>query len=179
MRKAQLNMKTQVLVNKEEIKNMKKILFLFAVMFCTGQVCRGLNIYAKETKSTEIIIEEKYEDGSYIESVLIPNDYNVLSKTSTVAGNKKYSYKSSSGKLIWTATLSGSFTYNGSTAKCKTSSVKINIVNNNWKIKEKNSKASGASAVGTVTTGRYIDGVSVQTIKRTLTLTCTENGKLK
>ena len=44
---------------------------------------------------------------------------------------------------------------------------------------DKTSHASGNSAVGEVTTKRYMKGVVMQTVNRILKLTCTASGKLK
>lgn len=158
---------------------LKKVIIFIAIVACVNQLCIGLNVDAKEMKNIEAVnVEEVYEDGSYIESAII-SDSNILSRALGVSGKKTYSYKSSSGKLIWRAILTGNFTYSGTSAKCKTASISVDVVNKNWKVKEKRSQVSGASAVGLITMGKYVDGSNVYTMKKTLKLTCTENGKLK
>lgn len=80
------------------------------------------NIYASESMdSNEYSIIETFSDGSYIKSVLIDDSTDCSSlarKTSTKTGRRVYSYESSSGKLLWTITITGTFSYTGSSAKC-------------------------------------------------------------
>ena len=73
------------------------------------------NIYASESMdSNEYSIIETFSDGSYIKSVLIDDSTDCSSlarKTSTKTGRRVYSDESSSGKLLWTITITGTFSY--------------------------------------------------------------------
>ena len=158
---------------------LKRVLVFLVIVGCVSQFCAGINSYAREVNDSNAVVEQVYEDGSYIESTVVLDSQVGYARSSTVSGKKEYSYKSSSGKIIWTAVLHGNFTYNGTSAKCTTTSVRVNISNNNWKVTDKTSHASGNSAVGEVTTKRYMQGVVMQTVNRTLKLTCTASGKLK
>lgn len=158
---------------------LKKIIMFLMIIGCINQFSTGMVCYAKEIANSDVLIEEVYEDGSYIESTVILDNEMNYTRATKVSGNKKYSYKSSSGKLLWVATLYGSFTYNGTSAKCTNTSLKVSISDDNWKATGKNSHASGNVAIGEVTTKKYTKGVAVQTISRTLKLTCTGAGKLK
>lgn len=158
---------------------LKRVVVFFMVIGCFIQLSTETNSYAKEVDDSNVVVEQVFEDGSYIESVIVRDEQAEYARSSTISGKKEYSYKNSSGKIIWTAVLHGSFTYNGSSAKCTTASVKISKINENWKATEKKASISGNSALGKVTTKRYVSGVAVQVVNRTLKLTCTASGKLK
>lgn len=158
---------------------LKRVLAFLLIVGCFSQVCVGINSYARQVDDSNIVVEQVYEDGSYIESTIEQNDQEGYVRSSTVSGSKKYSYKNSSGKVIWTAVLHGNFTYNGTSAKCISTSLTVSISNHSGKVTEKNNYASGSSAVGKMVTKRYVSGVAVQTVSRTLKLTCTVSGKLK
>lgn len=50
--------------------------------------------------------------------------------------------------------------------------------NSNWKLSNKAASKSGATAKASVTAKRYIGNSLVQTLDRTVTLTCSKSGKL-
>lgn len=99
------------------------------------------NIYASESMdSNEYSIIETFSDGSYIKSVLIDDSTDCSSlarKTSTKTGRRVYSYESSSGKLLWTITITGTFSYTGSSSKCTKSEISTTCPASNWKLSEK------------------------------------------
>lgn len=158
---------------------LKKVLVFLVMIGCVSQFCIGINSYAREVNNSNLVVEQVYEDGSYIESIVVLDSQVGYARSSTVSGKKEYSYKSSSGKIIWTTVLHGNFTYNGTSAKCTAASVNMDKTNKNWKLSDKKASPSGSSAVAKVVTKRYVSGVAVQTVNRTLKLTCTASGKLK
>lgn len=147
------------------------ILSLFFILNC------NTSAFAASTNAVNII--EIFDDGSYIEEQIenIPST-DLLSVTSTKSGHKTATYKSSSGKTIWTITVSATFTYNGISSKCTKSTVSTTCPNSNWKITSKSSKKSGATATATATATKYINGVSINKITRSVSLTCSKSGKL-
>ena len=87
---------------------MKKLrICLLTILFvCT--YC--ISISANETQKTTII--QTFDNGSYIESTLQENtDPFFRSATQKKSGRKTNTYKSSSGKIIWSVTVKGSFTF--------------------------------------------------------------------
>ena len=130
------------------------------------------NTFVFASNTNEIHTLEVFEDGSYIEELID------CSPTSTKYGHKTATYKSSSGNTIWTITVSGIFTYNGKSSKCTKSSVTTTCVNSNWKITNKSSKKVDSTATASATATKYTNKVAVQTIKRSVSLSCSKSGKL-
>ena len=106
------------------------------------------------------------------------SDSAVLKAASTTkTGSKSAKYYNGSS-LLWYVKVTGTFSYNGSSATCTKASVTAASNNSYWKIGNKYSTKTGATATGTATAYRYFNGVVQQTIKRTVTLTCSKTGTL-
>ncbi|MFQ9749556.1 MAG: hypothetical protein ACLRYY_12190 [Anaerobutyricum soehngenii] len=111
---------------------LKRVLVFLVIVGCVSQFCAGINSYAREVNDSNAVVEASIRKvEGYIESTVVLDSQVGYARSSTVSGKKEYSYKSSSGKIIWTAVLHGNFTYNGTSAKCTTTSVRVNISNNN------------------------------------------------
>lgn len=155
---------------------MKKIItFLFfmtlSIGFCT------LTTSAKEKAVTQI---DLLDDGSYIETTMVEASPSVAlhSATSTKTGRKTSSYKTSSGTLIWSITINGTFTYNGSTAKCTKATISTSCPNSSWRLSNKIAKKSNNTASASATSKKYVNGICIKTINRTVTLSCSKTGTL-
>lgn len=121
---------------------------------------------------------EYFSDGSYlITTIATVSDIAPMS-TSTKSGSKSYHYYNSKDVEQWTATIIGTFSYNGSSATCTSSSTSYTIYNSNWKVKEATATKSGNKAIGNFTVKYYFLGVPTKTIEHTLTLSCSATGVL-
>lgn len=98
--------------------------------------------------------------------------------TKTITGKKTASIKNSSGKVLWSVTVTGSFTYTGSKATCTNSSVSAQSNDNRWKISSKSHSKSGNTATATASAKYYLDGSLIATQNKTVKLTCSASGKL-
>ncbi|WP_270640998.1 hypothetical protein [Longibaculum muris] len=155
---------------------MKKFLITIIVLFT---VFSNINYaFAFETKSIEnAFIEVVFEDGSYIETIIEQNY--LFTRASTTSGSKTSIFKDSEEKVLWTIKVSGSFSYNGSSATCTSSSISTTCPASNWKLSNKKSWKSGASAYASATAKQYTFlGICTNTVDRTLKLTCSSSGKL-
>ena len=101
-----------------------------------------------------------------------------LSSSSTKTASKTSTYKNNSGKTLWSVTVTGSFTYNGSTSKCIRSTVSTTCPDRNWKIIKSFANKTDSTASATVSTAQYLNGIHMRTINRTIKLTCSKTGKL-
>ena len=117
---------------------------------------------------------EYYKDGSY-GIVSIQKSY---TKSGTITETKTYKYYDSSNNLDWKASITASFTYNGSTASCTSVSKSTTIYDSAWKCTAASCSKSGATATGNFTFKNYMLGIPVNTINKTLTLTCDKNGNI-
>lgn len=132
-------------------------------------------------ENTNIQTVEYYEDGSYLITTLTQNyivGIGLLSTRSSKTETKKGHYYDSNGAIVWTASITASFTYNGTTASCTTVSKSQTIYNNSWKCTSSSCYKSGATATGDFTFKHYVLGIPNKTINRTLTLTCDKNGNI-
>ena len=75
-------------------------------------------------------------------------------------------------------TVTGTFTYTGSSSTCTKSIASATSKNANWKISSKSASKSGNKATAKATAKRYVDGTAVETQNCTVTLTCSLNGSL-
>lgn len=117
-----------------------------------------------------------FEDGSYIITT-ISEESSITRAASSKTGQKTATFYNSDNVAQWSATLKGTFTYNGSSATCTASSITHKIYSSNWKIASASATKSGNKATGKATAKRYLI-VPVQTVEKTITLTCSASGVL-
>lgn len=96
----------------------------------------------------------------------------------TITGKKTASFKNSSGKVLWSVSVTGKFTYTGSKATCTNSSVSASSNSSFWKILSKSSSKSANKALANAKAGNYLEGKLIMTQSKTVTLTCSSSGKL-
>lgn len=117
---------------------------------------------------------EYFEDGSYDVVEIQANNQDIAK---TVAGPKSKSISHyESDKLVFVVTVTGTFNYDGKTSICTNSTVSYKIFNDNWKVTSSTASKSGATAKGEFTVKKYLLGVPIKTVNKTVTLTCSNNG---
>lgn len=148
---------------------MKRILsFALVVMFVCMFPIQG---NAVENKSEFIC----FEDGSYMTVEIIRNG---MRASGSVTGSKVYTHHGNDGTANWKVTLTGSFTYNGSSATCTSSDVDVTIYDSSWYTISKSSSKSGSTASASVTMGEKQGGVTINRVPVDLSLSCDKNGNL-
>ena len=125
-------------------------------------------------------IEEVFEDGSYFQVTIMETSSDAVRRaTNTKTGSKVYNYVDSNHKSLWTITVKGSFTYNGSTSKCTNFSVSVKSYVSNWTVSGAKAWKSGstayASAQGKM---KNVLGQTTRTVNKQVSLTCSPSGKL-
>lgn len=79
---------------------------------------------------------------------------------------------------MWSVSIKATFTYNGSTSKCTSCSHSTTAPGKTWSIKSCTSSKSGNKATAkAVATQTGSDG-SKYNISRTVTISCSKNGKI-
>jgi len=116
-----------------------------------------------------------FEDGSYATVEVVC--YGTRASGS-VTGNKNYSYYDRNSVKQWKATLTGSFTYTGSSSTCTSSDINVTIYNSDWYVYSKSASKSGNTASGSATVAEKLLGVTITTVPVSLTLKCDANGNL-
>ena len=115
------------------------------------------------------------ESGAYIEV-----SRGVLSVTASGTTTRYVDYNcfSSDGTALWNIRLSGTFTYNGTTATCTSSSCTVDIYDTSWYEISRSATKSGASAYASVEMGRKVLGITVERETYELSLTCDKDGNV-
>lgn len=148
---------------------MKKVL---AILVCIMMLV-SLAIPASALSRTDKLVSqsiEYLENGDYIvREVFEP----AMQPRSGKTGSSVETYRNASGTAIWAVTVTGTFTYNGSTSSATSSSASVEIYNTNASFISKNASYSGntARATGSVRYGGY-------TTTLTASVSCDKNGNL-
>lgn len=157
------------------MKKFVSIITTVLLAICTFSVNIDASTIDEEKKQNEQTTIELLPNGDVIEETLILE--NTLQRSSTRKGSRIVEYKND-GKVLWKATLSATFTYTGSSAKCTASSITASSNVSTWKIISKSASKSGNVATGKVTAKQYYVVTPIQTVNRTLKITCSPSGGL-
>lgn len=153
---------------------MKRLLsFVLTISILSLCCCGYCFAYSYNPKETSVVY---FEDGSYMVIEVTVN--NISRITNSTSGQKCLSYYSESDVIQWSATIRGTFSYNGSSATCTNADIVYTVHDSSWKITSATSSESGNKAIGDITAKSYVLGIPVQTVNRTVTLTCSASGVL-
>lgn len=152
---------------------MKKFLSLLICCLLIGNIF-ALSVAAVELEDEEqIIISQTVEnmgnDCYYVETIYVPA---IQSYANAKTGTKTAEYITS-GRTIYTISVTGTFTYDGSTSDATSAAVSISTHVASASILSRNAYTSGASAIATGSVS-YLG----LTLQKTVTLTCDKNGNL-
>lgn len=148
---------------------MKRVICVFLVALMVVAVL-PVGAFAAETEEITY-----FSDGSY---VIRSIDRSFGLERSRKSGSSVYRYYGNNGDLEWTATLSATFTYDGSSATCTSSSCSVSVSNSAWYVISKSSDESGNTATGTVTMGYKTLGITTNKKTIDLILSCDADGNL-
>lgn len=126
------------------------------------------------TSTTETTVEV-LDNGDYIKTYITYYDTNT--RAATKSGSKTSEYVNSDGEVMWSVTVHGTFTYNGTTSSCTSASHSTTAPGDNWSIKSSSSSKSGycASATATATHKQIFTS---KDYTRTVNLYCSPYGIL-
>lgn len=130
-------------------------------------------VVAGETKQVQLL--HVFDDGSQL---FVGMPIVTVQTRGSLTAQKPLYHRNSSGTILWTATVTGTFTYNGSTSSCISASYSTQISNNNWSEQSGTAYPSGNSAIADVVMMRKLLFIVVETVPVTITLTCDKNGNL-
>ncbi|MBQ8572991.1 MAG: hypothetical protein IJ451_05960 [Ruminococcus sp.] len=151
---------------------MKKILAftLLLTLLCCSVFCFSTSA----TTVTEASIE-MLDNGDYIETIITYYDTNT--RAATKSGSKTANYKDSDGEILWSVTVYGTFTYNGTTSSCTSASHSTTATGDGWSIKSSSSSKSGncATANATATLKQFLTS---KDFSMTVNLYCSPYGIL-
>ena len=117
-----------------------------------------------------------YADGT--RDVIIVRIEAPISSRGSITASKTRNYYSSNDDLLWQVKLTGSFTYNGTSASCTGAATTVTIYNASWSAVTENTTHRDNTASNSVIMGKEILGIVVPSIHVNLTLSCDKNGNL-
>ena len=149
-------------------------LFIILVLF-------PLCAFASENNSAEeaagqTIQRIVYADGSSLEIITAASES--VRAVNTKTGTRIYNKRTASGALEWTAALTATFTYNGTTATCTSASCSVTIYDSSWSTVSNSTTRSGNTATTHLTMSYSPLGITPVTRSYTITLSCDANGNL-
>lgn len=160
---------------------MKKSIFsmiLSILIICSTSI----QTYATELFEPEVYIvtqEEHLANGDLLITTIYSESLqSSLFRASVVNGTKSVEYQNSNHETLWTFSVSGTFSINGSNVSCTNATHSITIHVNGWESISKSSYASNNTANASVRMGYYSWGIIMQSIDKSLILTCDSNGNL-
>lgn len=154
---------------------MKRYLSLFLVLVMLGGIF-ALPVSAESAVAPSETTVEYFEDGSYV--VTTVTEYGYGARSSSKSGSKTSRYYDSKDEEQWTATINGTFTYDGYSATCTNAYTTYAIKDSAWKLYSSSSERNGNQAIGRFTFKKYVLGVPIKTVERTVVLTCSPTGVL-
>ena len=96
--------------------------------------------------------------------------------STTQTKSKTSTYYNAANEKIWAVTVTGTFSYGNGTSTCLSASCTTSLYSNSWSVGNKKASKSGNTAKASATGVRYTNGHAVQSITRTVTLTCSATG---
>lgn len=150
---------------------MKKIILFLLTMIMMLSI---VPIASATQESSNYI--EYLDDGSYL--VVSIESGGISRITNTKTAKKTITHKESDGEILWSATLKGSFSYDGSSATCTSSNITYSVTNNAWKITSATATESENKSLGNIIAKKYTLGIPFKTIEKTITIACSANGTI-
>lgn len=153
---------------------MKRILLVILTLtiFCCTILCVPVSASSLTEASKTTI--EYLDNGDYIETII---KWEESVTRTTKSGSKTKNYKNSTGDILWSVKVTGTFTYNGTTSSCTAASHTTSAPGANWTIKSASSSKSGSTATAKAVATLKI-GSNSQDYSMSVSLTCSANGTL-
>ena len=160
---------------------MKKIIASFLAMtLMIVTLCSNITTakaFSNNSSNTEILL---LENGYYIETIIsdvpaLSLGNSLFSTTKTITKSKTAHYKNAENVILWSISITATFTYNGSTSKCTACSHSSTCPAKSWKIKSISSSKSGNSATTKATATQSLGSTS-NDFTESVTISCSKNG---
>lgn len=158
---------------------MKKKRCVFAVLLCFVLTLSQISVVFAAAGDNERIISTERKDlgaGQYVEIVVSEPAVSVFA-SGTKKGSTTATYYAN-GEAMWYVKITGNFSYTGSSSKCTSASVSAGSYVSTWKISDKSSSYSGNTATGKATAKLWYGIVAIDTITRSVSVSCSAAGKI-
>jgi len=148
---------------------MKKIVNTFLCALLLAML--SVHAHAQSDSSLYVRYTEYQEDGSYF--IIEISQTNTEVRANTTSGTKSATYYDEFDTPIYAVDVTGSFSYNGTSATADSATSTVYIYDRNASFDSKGAYTSGASAVG------YANiKFNSRPIYKSVVLTCSKDGKL-
>lgn len=131
-----------------------------------------------KSNSSAIYINAISDEYYALTSIEEEVESNAARTISTKTGKKTYTIYNSDSKVIAQFVLTATYSYNGSTSSCTSTSYSTSVYDDSWKFTSTTTSKLGAVASGQFTVKHYSLFTVTQTISKSITLTCDANGNL-
>lgn len=162
---------------KKKLFGLLSMLFVLTFSLTPSAVYAGITPPQIELPITSVSYEYN-TDGSYVQ-IVTTAEITSISATGIYTRNasKTYNGCNSSGDLLWSFSVYGSFSVNpGVSATCTSTSYSTNIPSSSWQLDSASTYASGNQAIGDATFIRKLLFITVETRTAHVVLTCDSNG---
>ena len=162
---------------------MKKVLSFLLIIISVIFTSTNASAVVSTPKLYEQRSIEYINSDLYVETV-ITGETNHNTYISTFATNKTITrtktnyYKNNSGKVLWTVSVTGTFTYNGVTSKCISCSHSTTSPGAYWTIKSSTSYKAANYATASATATYTGNTGAAKDYSRTVMLQCDEDGNV-
>lgn len=154
-------------------------LLVFAMILCAVPTVKAQEIQETTPSDSDIVmcvttikvITETAETGATA-SVASSSEFKKITAVKT------NTYKNSAGNAMWSVTITATFKYNGVNAGCVTAQATAKSYNSNWKVSDERVTANGASANGYATGRHYSGSKLIETITKSVGVSCSKDGKI-
>ena len=155
---------------RKKLFNASTFIFCILLFICPYET-KATSIYSNETTTYEY-----FDDCSFLATSIAEDRISRISGTKT--GHKTQYYCDSAGNKLWSVSVSGTFTYTGSSSKCTAASVTSTIYNSDWKITNTSASHSGNTAIATAIAKKYYLSSVIATKTLSVNLSCDKDGNL-
>ncbi len=155
---------------------MKKLISFILIIITMFSVF-AVSVSAENNETIVSQSIEYLDNGCYIVTTITIEDM-VSRATSTKTGSKtSTAYNADNEKLV-EMKLTGTFSYTGSSSTCTNATATYTVYSDRWKVTSATATKSGNKAIGDFVAKRYTLLIPVETLEKTITITCSNTGVL-
>ena len=136
-----------------------------------------LLIFITNISIANATVLSNFNNDYYLETVITDANpafsFSTLQSNShTITKTKTTNIKNTNGAILWSVSITATFTYDGSTSRCISCSPSAETYSSSWTIQSTSSSKSGNSATA-IATANY---ASLKNYTQSVTISCSKNG---
>ena len=136
-----------------------------------------LLIFITNISIANATVLSNFNNDYYLETVITDANptfsFSTLQSNShTITKTKTTNIKNTNGAILWSVSITATFTYDGSTSRCISCSPSAETYSSSWTIQSTSSRKSGNSATA-IATANY---ASLKNYTQSVTISCSKNG---